>query len=83
MRLRYKDSKIETFGNAFNLHSLDEILTHDDSVPASNLDVFIPLKNEWKDLRQAFRDKDVLPNDANTWFAAAVKRTDKSRGYFL
>ena len=63
MRLRYKKTGTETAGSNFNMHSLDEVLTGDDSVSVRDLDIFIPSTGEWKDMGQAFKDHEIITDD--------------------
>lgn len=81
MRLRYKKTGTECWSNRFNPHGLGEVLTGDDSVYISELDVFV--NGEWKDLQQAFKNHDVLPDNLNLYFFEPVSEEDKQRGYVL
>ncbi len=81
MRMRYKDTKTETSSSKFNIHAMSEVVTGDDSVFISDLDVFI--NGEWKDLGQAFRDKDIITDNYNTYFGEPQTKEDKERGYWL
>lgn len=81
MKLRYKTSH-ETFqSNRFNIHALAEVLTGDDSASIRDLDVEI--KGEWKDLYQAFKDRDVITDNYNTYFFEPPTLADKERGCTL
>lgn len=81
MRVRYKNTDIETFSVMFNRYSMSEVLTGDDSVFISDLDVFV--NGNWKDMGQAFDDKDIIPDNYNEWFGEPNSKEDKERGYFL
>ena len=67
MKVRHKKTKEIGISNTFNTHSLSEIFVylHDgvDSDFMRNYDVFIEAKQEWKDLRQAFKDHDVITDN--------------------
>lgn len=80
MKVRYKSNKQETFASNFNVHALNEVLTGDDSCYVSDLDVFV--NGKWKDMQQAFRDRDIIPDNYNTWFAEPKNEDDRKQGYF-
>jgi hypothetical protein len=79
MKLRYKETKTETESSQFNIHALAEVLTGDDSVFIKDLDVWV--NGEWKDMRQAFRDRDIIPNNENTRFGIPKNDMERERGY--
>lgn len=81
MKLRYKSNGIETYGSNFNPCGLAEVLTGDDSVPVSELDVWIG--GEWIDLRYAFKARLVIPDNHNLFFGKPKTDEDRERGYFL
>ena len=83
MKLRYKRSKEETFGYRFNTCAICEIITGDDSIPCSELDVFITAKNEWVDLHQAFKNGDVITDNYNTFILEPPTKEDRERGFLL
>lgn len=82
-KVRYKDTGTETFSSRFNTHGLGEVLTGDDSCPIKEMDVYLEQKKEWKDMSQAFRDHDLIPDNYHEWFGEPTKQEDKDRGYFL
>lgn len=79
MRLRYKKSMAETWSSTFNTHGLGEVLTGDDSAIISEMDIFV--NGEWKDMRQAFQDKDIVPDNYNQYFGPPLNEECKRRGY--
>ena len=79
MRLRYKKTLTEMNGSRFNVHALAEVLTEDDSVFISDLDVFVG--ERWKDMRQAFKDRDIVPDNTNTYFGEPRDEEAHKRGY--
>lgn len=79
MRVRYKSTGSEASSSRFNIHSLTEVLTEDDSPDIGDLDVFV--NDAWKDMRQAFRDKDIVPDNYNERFGLPVDEAAKIRGY--
>jgi hypothetical protein len=79
MRVRYKKDGTEREASSFNVHSMSEVLTGDDSAPMSELDVLI--RGEWKDMRQAFRDKDLIPDNFNERFGEPRSELDRARGW--
>lgn len=79
MKVRYKKSKIERHATRFNVHAMAEVLTGDDSAFIKELDVLI--NNEWKDMSQAFEDKDIVPDNYNESFAPPINEECKTRGF--
>lgn len=83
MKVRYKNTKIETASYRFNTSALNEVFTGDDSVFITDLEVFLEKRGEWKDLSQAFRDKDVIVDNYNIYFFEPLTDLDRDRGYTL
>lgn len=83
--LRYKNqgNDAPTFNaHRFNTHALSEVDVGDDSAFISDLEVFIEAKQEWKCLKQAFKNRDVIPDNYNEWFDEPRTEADRKRGYF-
>lgn len=74
MLVRIHDNpEVEGYGSNFNLCSINDILVYFDDgsieeYSPSQLDVYLTKTEEWKYLTDAFRDKDVVTNDENTFF---------------
>ena len=83
MKVRYKKTGTVAEANRFNLHSMSEVLTGDDSVDISNLDVYIVAIRDWKDMVQAFRDGDLVTDNYNTCFFEPHNDEERQRGYAL
>lgn len=83
MKLRYKETGDEVETSSFNLHALTEVDTHDDSVYFWELDAFIVALNKWKDLQEAFRDRDIITDNYNTIFFEPTSQEDRERGFTL
>lgn len=81
MRLRYKETGTEIEGYCFNIHALAEIDVGDDSAFIKELDIFV--NGKWKDMNQAFKDKDIIPDNYNTCFGEPKTEEDRERGFFL
>lgn len=83
MKLRYKATLSEASSSSFNLHALAEVLTGDDSASISDLDVWLVLTDppQWKDMQQAFRDKDLITDDYNSRFFEPTNDADRTRGW--
>lgn len=81
MKVRYKLTGTEADASYFNVHAMAEVLTGDDSAYISDLDVLI--NGEWKDMREAFKDRDIIPDNYNTFFSQPKTEEDRERGYFL
>lgn len=83
MKVRYKASGSEAESSRFNISGCGEVLTEDDSAFISELDVFVEAIGDWKDLRQAFKDRDIINDNQNTGFFEPQTQADKDRGYTL
>ena len=79
-KLRYKKMDHEFEASRFNTHALAEVLTGDDSAFFSELDVFI--NGEWKDFSQAFKDRDLIPDNYNVYFREPANEEERARGYY-
>lgn len=80
MRVRYKKSGAEAWSSTFNPHGFGEVLTGDDSAFISELDVFVP-DIGWMDMRLAFQERDIIPDNYNLHFGVPPTPADKARGY--
>jgi hypothetical protein len=82
MKVRYKNNP-ETIGysSSFNMCSLCEVLVSGDwggdSAFIKDLDVFILAEYQWKDMRQAFEDRDIITDNYNTCFFEPDNEEDK------
>ena len=88
MKVRGKASNIIWFSSRFNTHGLGEmIVQHEeygaDSVYIKDFDIFLKSKQEWQDMAQAFRDKDLITDNYNTVFFEPRTQEDRTRGYTL
>lgn len=87
MKLRHKTNGDLCESHAFNVHALSEILVtfpdgSRDSDYISNYEVFLP-DGTCKELAQAFRDRDVVPNNYNSVFGLPIDDAARQRGYNL
>lgn len=89
MKVRFKlTSSTIWHSTRFNIHGLGEIIIMNtnlgaDSTYIKDLDVFIESKQEWKDMGQAFKDKDIIIDNYNTMFFEPSNDEDKQRGFTL
>lgn len=90
MKLRAKaDINTEASSSKFNTHALNEIICFwpegdADSVFISDFDVFITANNiGWKDMNQAFHDKNIITDNYNIYFFEPANEEDKKRGFTL
>lgn len=88
MKIRNKKTGEVGSAREFNTSSLSEILVFfenggADSDYIQNYDVFLESKQEWKDMSEAFKDKDLIIDNHNTYFAEPQNEEDRKRGYFL
>ena len=83
MKIRYKKSGLEGNAFCFNASAINEVLTGDDSSFISDLDVWLDKKREWKDMKEAFENHDLITDNHNICFFEPNTREDQERGYTL
>jgi len=85
MKVRYKKTGSEAYAYSrnFNVNAIGEVLTGDDSSLIAELDVYLEALGQWKDMRRAFRDKDLIIDNYNTCFFEPTSEEDRERGYTL
>jgi len=87
MKLRLKDNHVECFSNRFNIQSIGEIVVcFDDGMDSDyikNYEAWLEKSNQWKCLSQAFKDRDVIIDNYNTYFFEPDNEEEKQRGYRL
>ena len=90
MKVRGKDGSWIGGSSQFNTHGLGEIIVGFnpsengmDSMFIKDCEVFIEAFGEWKDMRQAFKDKDIIVDNYNTRFFEPKSIEDRERGYTL
>jgi hypothetical protein len=81
MVVRYKNKQDRLrWVTRLNPENTSRILTgDDDSVNPQDLEV--KLGDTWKCMAQAFRDRDIIPNNLNTHFDVPHNQANKDRGY--
>jgi len=94
MRVKHKEKGYLGYSSDFNICGMSEIIVHfddeSDGTPngadsdyISNYEVFIEATQEWKDLHQAFKDKDVITDNYDTHFFEPTTKEDRERGFTL
>lgn len=86
MKLRHKKTLSPCYSGSFNTCALSEILVYFDEGDAdsdfiSEYDVWLEKKQEWKDLRLAFQQKDVIIDNYNTRFFEPANEEERQRGF--
>jgi len=86
VKLRHKRYGHIAWSGQFNVASLSEIIvTYEDGSADSafrkDWDAFVG--GQWKDLRQAFRDHDLVTDNYNTRFFEPSCGEDRERGFTL
>jgi ssRNA-specific RNase YbeY (16S rRNA maturation enzyme) len=82
MNVRYKKHPEELIPcSRFNISTLGEVILPNTSEFVSELDVWLEQKKEWKDMHQAFMDKDLITNNMNTSFFEPPTEEDRKRGF--
>jgi hypothetical protein len=82
-QVRYKKTRSTAWASRFNVSTLAEVLTGDDSPSISELDVWLEQKQCWKDMGDAFRDRDLITDNYNTCFFEPQNEEDRKRGFTL
>ena len=87
MKVRGKDKKWEGVSKSFNISSISEILIYGDwggdSTFINECEVYLESKKIWKDMSQAFKDKDIITDNYNTRFFEPPTKEDRERGFTL
>lgn len=86
MRIRFKSNGIEGNSSDFNIHALAEVLVYFDEGDADSVfirDLDVLLESGWKDMNQAFKDRDLIVDNYNTCFFPPQNKEDKERGFTL
>lgn len=94
MRVRMKDKpEVVFYAGMFNIHGIGEVIGYGETFGSdlfytADLDVLLGEEKEswhlrWKDMRQAFKDHDLITDNYNTRFFEPVNEEDRKRGYTL
>jgi hypothetical protein len=88
MKLRHKEKGYLAFSSWFNIHSMGELIVDFEGSGCSSdfiseYEVFLEARQEWKDMSQAFEDRDIIVDNYNTYFFEPKSEEDKIRGYTL
>jgi len=87
MKVRNKNTGALGYSSKFNMHAMAEIIVcfdegDCDSDFISNYDVFLKVKNIWKSMNEAFRDKDVITDNYNSEFMEPRNEAERKRGWY-
>ncbi|MGU8921407.1 hypothetical protein ACV3UV_11920 [Clostridium perfringens] len=88
MKVRDKKQTWEGISNGFNTCGLGEVIVGFlddegmDSMFINELEVFLDSKQEWKDMSQAFKDNDIIPDNFNTCFREPRNTKERENGYY-
>lgn len=85
MEVRNKKSGVCGESMQFNPHSIGEIIVYYEDGKCSSefiRDYEVYLDVGWKDMHEAFRDCDVIPNNYNTRFRRPLNETEREKGYY-
>lgn len=87
MKIREKKTGELGSSGRFNIHGMSDIVVDFDNGEMDSCfigDFEVLLSNGlWKDLSQAFRDKDIITDNYNTRFFEPKNEEDRERGYTL
>lgn len=89
MQVRTKENPdSEFYAGRFNVCALDEVEGCSEAFGVDlfyikDLDVWIEGLGKWKDMRLAFRDKDLIIDNHNTVFFEPENEDERKRGYRL
>ena len=89
MKIRYKNnnSMIGT-SNKFNTESINEIITifngrDFDTDYILKFDVYLENKKQWLDMKEAFKNHDLITDNYNTIFFEQKNDNERKKGYRL
>lgn len=89
MKIRKKSNHLITgVATGFNVRGLGEIIiSYDneggmDSDYICDYDVFLPSINGWKAMDEAFKDRDLIPDNYNTRFREPKNDEERQRGWY-
>ena len=86
MKVRHKEKGYIGYSGAFNESAIWEIIVYFEDGGASSeypKDYDVEIDGGWKDLNQAFKDHDVIPDNYNTTFFLPPTEEDRQRGFTL
>jgi len=88
MKLKRKSDQSLAFGSTFNMCSLSEIIVsfvggNSTSAFIKDFEVFLESSKVWKDMFNAFKDKDIITDNHNSIFFEPKNKEDRNRGYTL
>ena len=88
MKVREKNKEIIWHSSRFNIHGIGEMIVENedygaDSVFIKDYDAWIEELQQWKDMGQAFRDRDIIIDNYNTYFFEPSTEEDRARGFTL
>lgn len=88
MKVRHKEKGYLGSSGNFNMHGLGEMIVYFEDGDCSSefirdYEVFLKQKQEWKDINQAFKDKDIINDNYNTCFFEPPTEDDRVRGFTL
>lgn len=88
MKVRFSEKQeVKGWAMRFNTHALAEVIVgfdegDMDSCLIKDLDVFLVDQEIWKNMSQAFKDHDIIPNNYNTMFGEPKSAEDRKRGWY-
>lgn len=89
LRVRYYNTNKEDYvygeSNSFNTHGFGEIIVYFDNDTCDseymhNFEVQLS-SGEWKNMNEAFEDKDIIPDNSNTYFDFPHSIEEKIQGF--
>jgi hypothetical protein len=87
VKVRKIDNHSKTgFSSSFNVSTTEEIIVsyHNGDRKSQSVDdweVMLP-NGDWKILKDAFRDKDIIPDDIKLYFRPPITEAERERGYY-
>ena len=90
MKVRNKENKQLCSSSKFEIHGMRKIIVmfpdpdpDVDSDYITNYEIYLEKTKCWKDMAQAFRDKDLIIDNRNVIFFEPRTEEDRTRGYAL
>lgn len=86
MKVRHKEKGYLGYASEFNPHGLGEIIVgfdegDMDSMFIKDFDVQLP-DGSWKDMSDAFRDHDIIPDKYNLHFSVPATEAERTQGWY-
>jgi hypothetical protein len=86
MKVRYNKNGALGSSDTFNVSVIGEVIVYFDEGGADSMyikDLDVLIDDKWKDMSQAFKDKDLITDNYNTMFTEPKSEEERNIGYYL